>query len=202
MNLKKYAAACAIVLAFSGRAEAQSISVESLRSPTPDKSKALRFDGIYSSDDFSAFGFLDFLGDFDSFYHELYLRKNLFGKSGVQFETNGGTGYGPVFRFGYIADIPMPKGAYMNLKLLPWNVTLSLAIPEFQAGLYGHADLPEGFYVDGWADYTVGRGSKPSFLTEISAGKKIAKNISLQGQAAYNVGFKGWLSRAGFRYSF
>ena|SRR3989338_11082087 len=201
MNLKHYIASAAFILALSGHASAQTISTESLPSPETNKTKILRFDGFYNKRDFSAIGFLDFLGkDFERYYGELYLRQNLRRNSGVTAEINGGSGFGPVYRAGYIADIPTPKGAYANIKFLPLNATGDRFLPQFQVGLFGHAELPGNFYLEDWTDYTIEKGAKPSFLTEFTAGKDVTKNFALQGQAAYNVGFPGWLFRAGFRY--
>ncbi|MBI4168143.1 MAG: hypothetical protein HY515_04250 [Candidatus Aenigmarchaeota archaeon] len=73
MSFNRYVSAIALAFALSAPAEAQSIATESLVSPgsPAKKSKVLRFDGSYNKGDFSAFGFIDFLGKFGSFYGEL-----------------------------------------------------------------------------------------------------------------------------------
>lgn len=201
MNLKRYLSALALIAALSGNAEAQSISIESMvLAPRPKENKILRFDGSYDKKDFSAFGLMDFLGDFDSYYGELYLRQNISRRAGVQFEINGGSGFGPVYRAGYIADMPVPEGAYLNVKILPLNVTGNGISTQFQAGVFGNIRFPKGFYLEDWTDYTVEKGARPSVLTEFTAGKHVTQNFALQGQAAYNVGSSGWAFRAGARY--
>lgn len=169
--------------------------------PKAKESKVLRFDGSYNKRGFSTFGFLDFLGkSFDSYYGELYLRQNPSRSTGVQFEINGGSGFGPVYRAGYIADMPMPESAYMNVKILPLNVTSNGISKQFQIGIFGSIRLPKGFYLEDWTDYTIEKGAKLSVLTEFTGGKHITKNFALQGQAAYNVGSPCCAFRAGGRY--
>ena len=192
-NLRRYVSAITLAFALSGRAEAQSVSTESMAvAPNAKESKILRFDGSYNKRDFSAFGFLDFQGrNLDNYYGEIYLRQNIGRNTGLQFEINGGAGFGPVYRAGYIANMPMPKGAYMNVKILPLSIMNHQILGQYQVGLFGHADLPKGFYLEDWTDYTIEKDAKPSVLTEFTGGKNITKKLALQGQTAYNVGSSG-----------
>lgn len=200
MKLKGYIAVAALVVA-PAIAEAQTTSIESMPVANGKETKIGRVDGGYGKGDFSVFGFMDFLGrSFDSFYGELYARQNLLHKTGAQFEINGGSDYGPVYRAGYIADIQTPEGSYMNVKFLPLNITGGKTLAQFQIGIFGDIRLPKGFYLENWTDYTIEKDAKQLLQSEFTAGRHMNDRFSLQGQASYEVGFKGWALRAGARY--
>src|SRR3989344_6909058 len=99
MSWKHIAAGAALALALSEKAYAQS-TVEA--APASKETKTIRLSDSYKD----VSGFIDIYGRSPRVYSEIYLRRDMRGKSGPQFEFNGGSGMDSVYRAGYAADIP------------------------------------------------------------------------------------------------
>ena len=184
-----------------------SLSLDSMTAPSFEEKQTFTLQGLYQKGKFSTYGFIDIFGPrTDKCYGELHLRENITKNSGLQFELNKGCGGPAVFRTGYIFDIPMPKSlekrVYANAKVLPLNITPGDLLKEPQMGTYVKADLGKGFYAENWTDYTIPYRGKNYTLTKFTVGKKITKNIAVQGQAAYNVNSPGWAGLVGLRFTF
>ena len=198
MLFRKIIAATAVGLSLASAAGAQSLTAETMKATGQEK-RNIRV-AASGKKDLDVFGFTDFSKNDkggDQAYGELHLRRGAF-----QSELNAGTGMKPVWRAGYVHDI-LKDGKdrfYLSGKFLPLALSAGRLQREVQFGVFGYAKAPKGFYIENWTDYTLAEGKKPSLLAEFTGGKDIAKGLSLQAQAAYNVNSPGWALRAGGRY--
>ncbi len=168
-----------------------------------EEGRTLRLSGYGAVGNYNVYGVMDSFGPKTSTqntYGELHLSKGVNRGLLYQTEVNSGLKGPVVFRTGPKIKLPTPKNTYADVKVLPLNVsTENGLLNETQIGFYGSANLGK-WYAEDWIDHTVRYGEAPFTLGELTIGRQIGDNFSLQTQAAKDVNSSGWALRLGGRY--
>lgn len=166
------------------------ISQELMASSDAGEKAVTRTIGNMDMGQYHVWGMLDAAHGSRRYFGKLSLHKEARGRWEQVFELEKGNGDPAKIGTGVGYDMPMPKGAYLNVHVLPFGAEVNAKpgqglLREIDIDAFGGYER-KGFYMEGMMHASLPYGTgKKEYAGEISAGKKINSRFAGQVTLAH-----------------